>query len=248
MEKRIAHITDTHLGDATAIDRGANPKKNLKKVLEHIALDKIDEIIVTGDLGNKESLPWLFEKLQDYKPGFKVILGNHDVFKDVVKYYKSTKPVAEEELYYTQEDDVYKYIFMDSSSATISKQQLGWLKEEINTLKKIIVFIHHPILGLSTGMDKVYPLKNRDKVKAILEEAKKPVTVFCGHYHMPDKRNEGKITQYITPSTAFQVSKNSQSIDINVKSFAYRIITLTDIGIKTTLVTNCYDRFIEKTG
>ena len=204
MEKRIAHITDTHLGDTTAIDRGANPKKNLQEVLEHIAANKIDEIIVTGDLGDKESLSWLFEKLQSYKPGFKVILGNHDHIEEIAKYYKAIKPLTGE-LYYTFEDEVYKYVFMDSSSAVVSKEQLKWLKDEINTLKKIIVFIHHPILGFSTGMDKVYPLKNRDKINNILQEARNPVTVFCGHYHMPDKRTDGKVTQYITPRLHLQI-------------------------------------------
>ena len=248
MHKRIAHITDIHLGDKTATDRGADPKKNFKAVLENVALDKIDDIIITGDLGDKESLPWLFKKLEDYKPGFKVISGNHDLFDDVVKYYKNTRPVTNGELYYTQEDNVYKYIFMDSSSGSVSKQQLKWLEGEALTLKKIIVFIHHPVLGLETGIDKIYPLKNRDKVNAVLQEAKNPVTIFCGHYHMPDKRADGKITQYITPSTAFQVKKNSQTIEINTQSFAYRIIDLTESGIKTSLVTNFYDYFAKKTG
>src|SRR5690606_33285447 len=162
---------------------------------------------------------------QNYKHGFKVILGNHDNINEVTEHYKNSRPIAENELYYTLEDDFYIYIFMDSSSAAIRNQQLKCLKQEMNTLqkivdfcyhKKIIVFIHHPIIGFNTGMDKVYPLKNREKVNSILQEARNPVTVFCGHYHMPDKRTNGKITQYITPSTAFQVNKNSQTIDITV--------------------------------
>ncbi|WP_417353237.1 metallophosphoesterase family protein [Flavobacterium alkalisoli] len=248
MSKIIAHITDTHLGDPTAIDRGANPKKNLKAILDHIALDKFDDIVVTGDLADKDDLPWFFEKLENYKPGFKITLGNHDIFSQVIPFYKNTKTEGEDELYYSHEDEFYKYIYMDSSSGEISEPQLAWLSQEINTLKHIVLFVHHPILGFPTGMDTTYPLKNRDTVNDILQESRHNITVFCGHYHMPDKRTDRKITQYITPSTAFQVKKNSPTIEINTNSFAYRIITLEENSIKTSLVTNFYDRFTQKSG
>lgn len=248
MQKIIAHITDTHLGDPTALDRDVDPKMNLEAILDNIALDRIDDVIITGDLGEPDILPWLFEQLEDSNPGFKVILGNHDDFKEIMKYYKSTSPIAKNELYYTQEDEFYKYIFMDSSSGTVSDAQLEWLSSEVNTLKKIILFIHHPVLGLNTGMDNIYPLHNRGKVNEILQHSRHEVTIFCGHYHMPDKRIDGKIIQYITPSVAFQVKKNSQGIDINVHSFGYRLIILDEHSIHTRLVTNFYDHFTQKSG
>ena len=245
--KRIAHITDIHLGDKTALDRDSDPKANLEAILEDI-VGNADDIVVTGDLGTKDSLPWLFDKLASYNAGFKVILGNHDVFNDVMEFYKNSQPVATDELYYTHEDEFYKYLYMDSSSGTISNTQIEWLRQEINTLKKIIVFIHHPVLGFETGMDKTYPLQNRDLVNEILQQSRNEVTLFCGHYHMPDKRQVGKITQYITPSVAFQVNKNAQTIEINTNSFAYRIITIEENSIHTKLVTNFYDYFTKKTG
>lgn len=243
----IIHITDTHLGDPTALDRGADPKANLEAILEDIA-GNADDIVITGDLGSTEDLPWFFEKMQAYKPGFKITLGNHDTFSEVMEYYKNTPTSGNDELYYSREDEFYKYIFLDSSSGTVSSPQLEWLKNEINTLKKIIVFIHHPVLGFTTGMDMIYPLQNREAVNEILQHSRNEVTIFCGHYHMPDKRQDGKITQYITPSVAFQVNKNSKTIEINTSSFAYRIITLEENSIHTKLVTNFYDYFSKKTG
>jgi Icc protein len=247
MLKRIAHITDTHMGDETALDRGADPKANLEAILEDIP-GNADDIIVTGDLGAKDTLPWLFDKLASYNSGFKITLGNHDSFSEVMELYKNSQPVSSDELYYTQEDEFYKYLYMDSSSGTISNSQLEWLRQEINTLKKIIVFIHHPILGFETGMDKTYPLQNRELVNEILQQSRNDVTVFCGHYHMPDRRTVGKVTQYITPSVAFQVNKNAQTIEINTNSFAYRLITIDENSIHTKLVTNFYDYFTKKTG
>jgi Icc protein len=246
MQKRIAHITDTHLGDPTALDRDINPAKNLEAVLEDIAARKIDELVFTGDIGAKESYKWLFDRLEQYKPGFKVVLGNHDEAGEALAHFRNSKTEGNGELYYSNEDEVYKYIFLDSSASALSDAQFAWLEAETATQKKIIVFIHHPILGFATGMDIIYPLQGREKVNALLQQCKGNVTVFCGHYHMPDKRQDGKITQYITPSVAFQVKKNSQKIDIDVKSFGYRIITIDDNAVKTTLVLNRYDHFSPK--
>ncbi len=246
MLKRIAHITDTHIDDPTALKRGINPRQNLEAILEHIADNAIDEIVFTGDIGIEGTYQWVFNKLEQYKPGYKIVLGNHDNLNKALLHYHTTKPASEKELYYTLEDDVYKYIYMDSSSSAISENQLQWLEAEATTLKKVVVFIHHPVLGFETGMDTIYPLVNRDRVNDILQLCKQDVTVFCGHYHMPDKRTVGKITQYITPAVSFQVKKSSPVIDINVASFGYRIITLSSDSIKTKLITSQYDYFSPK--
>jgi Icc protein len=246
MLKRIAHITDTHIDDPTALDRGIDPRNNLHAILEHIADIGIDEIVFTGDIGMPGTYNWVFEQLSRYSPAFKITLGNHDELPEALQHYSNTKSAGKDGLYYAHEDDVYKYIYMDSSAGEISDVQLQWLEAEATTLKKVILFIHHPILGFETGMDKTYPLQNRDSVNEILQQCKQEVTVFCGHYHMPDKRTDRKVTQYITPAVSFQVKKHSPVIDINVASFGYRIITLTSDSVKSTLVTSRYDYFSPK--
>ena len=242
MQKRIAHITDTHLDDPSALSRGIDPRKNLTDVLDAIAAHTIDEIVFTGDIGEPEALLWFFEKLEEYKPGFKLTLGNHDTFADaVVHFMHETEGV--DELYYSQEDDFYKYLFLDSSSGTVSPAQLEWLSQHIATPKKIIAYIHHPILGVDTGVDAIYPLQNRYQVEQVLQQSRQQVTVFCGHYHMPDKRSSGKITQYITPAVSFQIKKFAPEIEVSTNLFAFRIITLTEHVVITQLMVNFYDTF-----
>jgi Icc protein len=244
MQKKIAHITDTHLGDKTALDRGINPKKNLKGVLETIAANAVDELVFTGDLGEENNYEWFFKTLDKYKPGFKIVLGNHDNYGEASKYFKNYKTVGEGELYYSYEDEMCKYIFMDSSSSFISPAQLKWLKDEMATTRRIVVFIHHPVIGIPTGVDTAYPLHNRDEVAAILQQSKSVVNVFCGHYHMPDNRQQGKINQYVTPAVSFQVKKFSPTIEIESGTFGFRIITITETAIKSRLIINNYDGFI----
>lgn len=242
MQKRIAFITDSHLGDPTAISRGINPDKNLEAALKHIIDTGVDELVFGGDIGYDETYEHFFKTLEKYKPDFTITLGNHDNRDEVEKYYKAN--YFDDGLYHSKEDDHYKYISLDSSAESIGNQQLAWLENEINTTKRSIVFVHHPIISAETAMDDIYPLKNRDDVSALLQQCRQPVTVFCGHYHLPDKRKDGKITQYITPALSFQVVKNSPDIDIVVPYFGYRLITVTENTIRTQLVTNYYDKFI----
>lgn len=242
MQKRIAHITDSHLGDPTALSRGINPDKNLEAALKHAIDIGIDELIFGGDIGYDNSYERFFKTLNKYKPEFKIVLGNHDNLQEVKKYYAGQ--FKADGLYHSKEDEYYKYIWLDSSSESVDPQQMAWLESEVNTSKRIVIFVHHPVLGFETGMDATYPLKNRDEVNAILQQCRQNVTIFCGHYHMPDKRTNGKITQYITPALSFQVKKNSTDIEIITPYFGYRLITLTDGTISTRLVTNYYDRFI----
>lgn len=245
MQKCIAHITDAHLSDPIAKSLGIDPDKNFEAVLKHCTDIGVDELVFAGDIGYDNSHIRFFNLVEKYKPGFKIVLGNHDSIADIKDYYTGKYHV--EGLYYSKEDDYYKYIYLDSSSESIGPQQLDWLKSEINTTKKIVVFIHHPVLGVETAMDNLYPLKNRDDVKAILAESRQAVTLFCGHYHMPDKRTAGKITQYITPALSFQAVKYSSKLDLIAPYFGYRLITVTDKEIRTQLVTNYYDKFITGT-
>jgi 3',5'-cyclic-AMP phosphodiesterase len=242
MQKRIAHITDSHLGDPTAHSRGINPDRNLEDAVKHLTDSGVADLVFGGDIGYEETYQRFFDTLQKYKPGFMITPGNHDNIQEILKHFGNTYQA--DRFYHSNEDEHYKYIWLDSSSENINDEQLAWLEGEANTTKKVIVFIHHPILGFDTGMDVTYPLKNRNAVNALLQQCRQPVIVFCGHYHMPDKRIEGRITQYITPALSFQVKKNSPNIDIIIPYFGYRIITITESSVRTQLVTNYYDRFI----
>jgi len=242
MSKRIAHITDTHFDDATALDRGSDPRINFEKVLEHIKSQNVDEIVFTGDIGHErtgfeQTYDFLFNGLDAAGLPYKVILGNHDYYNVAMERYKGAT-AGQGELYFSHEDNSCKYIYLDSSAAFISPEQYEWLEQEVSTSLKIILFIHHPIIGLhNTGMDRIYPLRGRERIVRLLQQCTHKVTVFCGHYHMIDARENGNIIQYITPSIAFQVRKDSPSIHIYTDYFGYRTI---DIGkeITTRVYTN----------
>jgi 3',5'-cyclic AMP phosphodiesterase CpdA len=114
---------------------------------------------------------------------------------------------------------------------------LKWLNQELDSDKRIILFIHHPIIAINAPIDKVYPLKNREVLRRILEDSNKNITIFCGHYHMNDEQNYKNIYQFATQALSFQVVKNAEEIIIDNSTFGYRIIDISESKIDTQIVT-----------
>ncbi len=231
--KRIAFLTDVHLGEQFPIDNNVNVKQNFERVLTDLSSKNISEIIFGGDIGEHTSLEYFFESLKNYS--INLILGNHDKFKEVKKFF--FKDDKKDELFYSFEDEFYKYIFLDTSIDEISDIQIEWLKSKLKTIKKLILFIHHPVLEIETPVDKLYPLKNRDLLKSVLVENGQDITIFCGHYHMNDEQTYKNIKQFTTQSLSFQLEKKAVELKIDNSKFGYRIIEISKDKIETELIT-----------
>ena len=231
--ERIAFITDLHLDEQSVIDKGVDARKNWKHILNDLTSRNIDQVILGGDLGEPESHTWLRDSLKDYK--FNILLGNHDQFEEVSKHF-DIHSFSHTELYYSHEDDHIKYLFLDSSSASISNDQFLWFENELATDKNVVVFIHHPVLEIETPIDPIYPLNGREKINQALQQCKKNVLVFCGHYHMDDERKEGRITQYVTPAASFQITKNAPAIETDNSFFGYRIISIDKDNVNSEVI------------
>ncbi len=245
MYKTIIQITDTHIDDEAALKIDGNHRKKFEAILNENIIQQADELIFTGDIGTKSSYQWFFQQLDQYNLKFKIILGNHDNFQEAVKHYNITDFSDKEEMYYSHEDSQYKYIYLDSSSSSISDAQYKWLSDEIVTHKNILLFIHHPLLSVDTEVDRLYPLENREKIVGLLQQSDNKIIVFCGHYHMPDETEVGNIKQYVTPSASFQIKKDAGAVEIDTSSFGYRVIAIYPDRISTKLMMNYGDGFIE---
>ncbi len=230
--KRIAFLTDIHLDEQFPIDNKVNPAKNLALVLADQAKRNISVISFGGDIGEATAHPYFFQALKPFR--LKLIVGNHDQFEKVKEYYNPAS--GRNELYYKVEEDDYLYLFADTSADEISNQQLQWLASELTTHKKVILFIHHPVLSIHTAVDRVYPLRNRDELKALLNNHSAAVTIFCGHYHMNDEQELGNIRQITSQSLSFQLVKNEKEITVDNSTFGYRIIEIDKDNIQTQLI------------
>jgi hypothetical protein len=161
-------------------------------------------------------------------------LGNHDSY-NAVKPFLPTTAGDQGSLYWSEEDEAFRYLFLDTSPDHLSPAQLQWLRAAGETEKQLAVFLHHPVLAVNTRVDTLYPLQNRSAVKDCLLQSKKPVVLFCGHYHMPHEQTEGTLQQIITPACSFQIVDAADKLIINAGEFGYRVITFDQGRFETNL-------------
>ncbi len=236
MSLQIAYITDLHLDEPFSHDNGVNPKKNWTRIIEDIGRRGINRIIFGGDIGDPQSNDWFFQAVEKYQ--FDISPGNHDSYNTVIKFFSPSSKARFDELCYTREEEFHKLIFLDSSKGQVSARQLGWLQEELVTKKKLLVFVHHPIISVTnTAADRSFPLAEREKVEQILLKSPTPIDLFCGHYHFNDQRVKQNITQRITMASSVQVVKEAEEVELSNETFGYRIINLDNDRVSTEIVT-----------
>lgn len=229
--KKIAFITDLHLLEKNVEKKGVDTVLNWKTVLQDVKAKGISRIILGGDLGDKEALPIIFGDIEDLE--FQLILGNHDKITDFSRFYPEVQ--GKQELFYSSQINGFDCIFLDSSSYKISKEQQKYLKNRLTGASKPVVFIHHPIVGDGSWMDREHPLTNRIKVEDILHQSGKKVTVISGHYHHEVENSSVEIRQFIAPAVSYQIL-NSKFYQADTESFGYLVLEFSEQSINIETV------------
>lgn len=235
MKKTIAFITDTHLNETLPV--AVNQQQNWERILKDVSERQVDEIIIGGDIGHPSAYAGFFSALGTHGGPFRVIPGNHDTLPDLLQQFPNPEHPDNAELYYSSGDGNFLYLFLDSSTDTISDQQLRWLREKVddNNLK-ILLFVHHPVFEVDTPVDRKYPLQNREAVLQVFAQQEHEVFIFCGHYHTEDETGSGAISQYETPAVSYQIRKGTQNIEPHAEYFGYRLITLENANLSSELI------------
>jgi len=224
MMKKIAHITDLHLDEQFPFEDKISARKRFDGILESIKVNGINYIVCTGDIGENKGILYFFDQLK--KMNLSIALGNHDNFMEISEHYNFGADYSIKKMYRSELKNYFKFIYLDSSSGIIDVKQLLWLKKELISSNPIVIFIHHPIIGLNLKVDEIGRLKNREDVITILERVPNKITIYCGHYHMDSTLTYKNIKQCITPAVAFQIEKDPSEIKINTTIACYRIIQI----------------------
>ncbi|MCK8520477.1 metallophosphoesterase [Aquimarina sp. D1M17] len=229
MIQRIAHITDLHLDEEFPFRNQTSARNRFDTVLKDIEQEQINHIICTGDIGENNGIEYFFTQLKKKK--LLITLGNHDQFSDICTYHPLQGNHNTKKTYWSHSTQFFKFMYLDSSSGAIDKEQLDWLKKEISSPKPILIFVHHPIIGLNLKVDEIGKLKNRREVTEILTRATTKISIYCGHYHMKSFQVYKNIEQFITPAIAFQIKKNIGKIEIDTNISGYRIIQINETEV-----------------
>ena len=207
-----------------------------------------DFVMFTGDLVNKpktnELVKFISYASKINCPWY-AINGNHDIaidgpltkdeFRKILNCHN--KYMSNQKIYYAfTPKKGFRVICLDSiidykltSNGEIPKEELNWLKEELNEHKKdvIIICTHIPLDEPYSSAD--HKLNNEQEVQELFENYANPIIVLQGHYHCVKTKQKDNILYITTPSlvtypNAFRV------ININT----HKDTVLVDVFLKET--------------
>lgn len=230
----IAYITDLHIDEANPAALGADTRRNWLLIYQNLIHRNVDMVVLGGDLGAGEGVSWLLNFMQGYS--WHVTPGNHDDRALLKTFYHNPETDTRHALYFGFDKEGYRYLFLDTQPDVLDDQQMEWLKKYVQTDLPLIVFAHHPVLGVDTWVDAHYPLKNRAEVETVLRSHPGPVTIFCGHYHLEHTTHSGNITQHVCPAASFTIRQDSDTFLPDISVTAYQLIYADASGVKREVI------------
>lgn len=233
---KIAHITDLHLDKFSILQDRSDIPEDLRTLLGKFNELSVDEIIITGDMGDPESVHRLFGILKEQKLKYRYIMGNHDDFRDYDSFGDFPKREGGRAYSsYLKNGDLF--LSLDSSMNSLDPCQLSWLRGHLEKggFRRVFVFIHHPVLDCgNTEMDREYSLKNRDEISRILMKQKKEVFILCGHYHFVHEQKVCNLTQMVSPAMSILTDRNGICSESD-RSTGFRILEISEDTIITKI-------------
>lgn len=249
---RFVQVSDSHF---STFEENTSYKflKKSKELLEDVIFQintsgPYDFVMFTGDLVNKpkkEELVRFLGVASKIAYPWYAINGNHDISIDgpltkseFCKLLNShNKYMSTEKIYYAfSPKRGFRVVCLDSiidykltSNGEISKEQLSWLKKELDSHKKDVVVLctHVPVDEPYSSPD--HKMSNESEIKELLKHYTNPIVVLQGHYHCTKINQKDNVIYVSTPSlvtypNAFRV--------ININSNKNR--TLVDVFLKET--------------
>ena len=249
---RIAQVSDAHF---STLEENTSYKflKKSSELLDDVIFQlntsgPYDFVIFTGDLVNKPKISELMKFLSHASrlsyPWY-AIDGNHDIsidgpltkseFRKILNSHN--KYMETEKLFYALTPKKgFRIICLDSiidykltSNGEIDKEQMIWLKKELNEHKKDVVVIctHVPIDEPYSSSN--HKMNNEYELKSLLKEYSNPIVVLQGHYHCVRARQVDNVIYITSPSLV--TYPNAYRV-ININSNKQR--TLVDVFLKET--------------
>lgn len=254
---KFAQISDAHF---TTIEEDTSYKvlKSSPLLLDDAInqvnnIPNIDFIIYTGDLINtpnqNELLKFINHANLSIKPWYSTF-GNHDVcvsgglnkgkFLEIMCGHNENFCYKNSYYSFTPKKG-YKVIVLDTtideqncSNGKITKEQLDWLKKELNKSKGDITLIYTHVPVIEPFPSENHRLLNSYDLKLLLKKYSNPIIVCSGHYHASKIVQEDNILYIASPSLvtypcAFRIvnilpKRNKVIVDVYIKETQLKTI------------------------
>ncbi len=232
--------------------------KTMKSILGKIKQEKVDFIIVTGDMitGSAKSsvhvnrLKKWKGVIEKYGIPFYIGVGNHEIESEMsenivrsVFEMPENGPSGFKELIYSFDYKNAHFVMLDTEAFNnfhaIDEEQLKWLKEDIEKIQKKTIFIfgHDPAYPaynhIGSSLDK-YAVE-RDELWGMFKKYKVSAYI-CGHEHLYNKAIHDGVYQIIAGGGGAPVSAPEKKggfynfIIVDVKDYGAANITVKDIN------------------
>ncbi|HAZ11001.1 MAG: hypothetical protein A2047_00485 [Omnitrophica bacterium GWA2_41_15] len=232
--------------------------KTMKAILEKIKSEKVDFIVVTGDMitgSAKSSIHGNRLKkwkgiIERYGIPFYIGVGNHEIESEMsenivrsIFEMPENGPDGFKELAYSFDYKNAHFIMLDTEAFNnfhaIGETQLKWLKEDVekNQKKTIFIFGHDPAYPvynhIGSSLDK-YAVE-RDKLWGIFKKYKVSAYI-CGHEHLYNMSIHDGVYQIISGGGGAHISAPEEKggfynfVVIDVKDDEAINITVKDIN------------------
>jgi Icc protein len=235
---KIGQISDLHIGKDEELVQGIDVRKNFIIALEAMEKENLDLLVLSGDLsddGNIGAYEFVSQEMSQYKKPWCFIPGNHDNVHLMNQIFNIESDIRNGEYYYKKEIHNKTIFFLDSSSNSISSEQLEWFKKEAKKEdKEFLLFIHHPpCIAGHRFMDAKYALQNIDEVQHVLNQFNQLQYIFSGHYHSILTAEFGNKKVYICPSTQMLIDEFTPYFCLKSTRPSWRIIEWGDDFFET---------------
>jgi 3',5'-cyclic AMP phosphodiesterase CpdA len=249
---RFAVIGDTRDNSFDGIN-----VKVMKAILEKIKQEKVDFIIITGDMitgstktsVHRDRLKKWKGIIERYGIPFYIGVGNHEIESglshDIVKSIfemPENGPSDFKELVYSFDYKNAHFVMLDTAIFnnfhTIGKIQIEWLEEDLkkNQKKTIFIFGHDPAYPvyshIGSSLDK--DLAQRNELWSMLKKYKVEAYI-CGHEHLFNRGVYDGIYQVISGGGGAHLAASKEKggfynfIIVDVKDNGASLLTVKDI-------------------
>jgi 3',5'-cyclic-AMP phosphodiesterase len=220
----LIQISDIHLSHDGSSVREIDVHGQFQSILTKAQDYPCDLLIISGDIcsesGDIRTYKSLKALLEQKNLTYLIMSGNHDNSEVLASVFPDGPALQGGELFGRKED----LLFLDTSSNSLSQQQLDWLYKE-DSKRPYLLFMHHPPKLMNMKfMDLKYPLENIKEVSQAFSKLKNCQGIFTGHYHCALKDSLHGIPLYVCPSTMMQLSPHKIEYEIVSTRAAFRII------------------------
>ena len=251
----FVHFTDTHImAGSTFAGIDGEWEIDTRVTLERVirAINALETPPAFAVIGGDLTSPDLIDRSrhptsEEYEPSYRLLqevieplscpvymlMGNHDdreAFHRVMQH-EVAQPDAPH--YFSFNHEGYHFIGLDTHEpgrpgGYIDEGQRSWLQADLDAHRDYptFVFMHHHPWHIDIEWMDVHNLRNGDEVVDLFREHGGVHWMICGHVHQDQEIRRGNLTQLTSPSTCFQISKVSQSMQVYGGPPGFRVVTV----------------------